>query len=281
MIITWKTIFGYLREKKAESRWFWDFTAIPRLLLLGSCTGTGLVSVDMDWTLFKHPETMNLNDHLTREALSLLLDEWDTKCALVDLSYRDGGDKFSSRAELFFKKEFIIQSILDRKIKDDSDTFVEAEYRKFLGSLKKHELRLLEGWESPDPHGHCWIGKTAGFSVNSSIFHEGDYISLVFFIPDISYYPDRRITVELDIDSLKNKTEVTSAGFHKITIPLSFHPKLLLKQDIPGTIHCSTDFIPSRVSDSPDSRHLSVLITKFELARKTSDNVVNVIRLVH
>lgn len=279
MIITWKTIFGYLREKKLHRVGFGLLRPYPGTYYWDLALERGIVSVDMNWTLFKHPETMNLNNHVNREALSLLLDEWDTKCALVALSYRDGGDKFSSRTELFFKKEFIIKTILDRKDKDDSDLFVETEYRNFLSSLKKHDLVLLEGWESPDTNKTRWIGKKAAFSLGSTIFQEGDYISLVFFIPDISYYPDHRITVRLSLETLENATEVHTNGFHRLSVPLKFLPKLLLKREVMGTIECSSDFIPSRVSESRDNRRLSVEIIKFEIAKKTMDNIVNFIQL--
>jgi radical SAM superfamily enzyme YgiQ (UPF0313 family) len=281
MIVSWKTIFDYVKNKKLNKVAYGFLRPYPGSFYWDLALKKGIVSEDMDWDLFNHVETMNLNENISQESLYLLTDEWDTKCALVNLSYRDGGEKYSSVSQIFFKKEFIIKSILDREIKDDSDRFVETEYKKFLGSLKKHSLKLLEGWESPDPKGNCWIGKTATFSVSASIFNEGHYINLVFYIPDISYYPEHKITVELNIDSIKQKIEVNSDGFHKVTIQSPFLARSIFKRDVPGKIQCSTGFIPSHVSDSSDDRNLSIQVIKFEIAQKTPDNVVNFIKLVN
>lgn len=44
-------------------------------------------------------------------------------------------------------------------------------------------------------------------------------------------------------------------------------------------IVCSADFCPALVTNSLDNRHLSIVVSRFELAKDDPLNVINVMRL--
>lgn len=279
MIETWKTVFGYIKSKKLNKVGWGFLRPYPGSAYWDLALEKGIVSLDMDWALFKKAEMMNLNDHLPKEELYLLMDEWDTKCCLLNPTYRDAPQNFTEKSQIFIKKEFIISKILARENKDESDLFVEKEYKKFLNTLKKHKLILFEGWVLPDKDGNCWIQKTATFSISSSVFNEYDYINLVFFIPDINYYNQKKMVISMKIDKIERQIEVDSNGFHTLSIPIPLLFKIIQKPYANGKIQCSEDFIPSAKYISTDNRSLSVLIIKFELAQSVPENVTNFIQL--
>ncbi len=281
MIITWKTLFNYLKDNKINKVGLGILRPYPGTYYWDLALKKGIVKYDMDWDIFKCPEKLNLNDNISLESWHLLLNEWDTKCALVNPYYLDGNEQNFSKHQFFFRNEFIVKSIIERNDKDDTDNFVQTEYENFLKTLVKHKIILLEGWTPPDNNGHAWIKKNATFSLSSSVLKEGDYINLIFFIPDIFNYPEHKITVEFKIDNNTCKIEVNSNGFHKLSMPLSvsFFSRLFHTQPLEGKIHCSSDFIPSHITDSSDDRNLSILFIKFEIAQRHPDNVKNFIKI--
>ena len=67
-----------------------------------------------------------------------------------------------------------------------------------------------------------------------------------------------------------------SSGEHSITTAI---PSRSSGDFFHCEIVCSDDFCPAKVGSSDDTRDLSIVINRFEMARDKPSNIVNVMRL--
>jgi hypothetical protein len=279
MITTWAVLFDYLKNKKIHRVGWGLLRPYPGSYYWDIALKKGLVDINMDWNLFRKLESFHMNDHLTIEELNVLMEEWDTKCYVVNLDYRDAPQVYSSKAQIFIKKENLFKKIQLRPNKDEIDTFITNEYEQFLSKSEQHQITLLDGWYSVDKDGYSWIKKYASFAISPSVIKEGNIINLNFFIPDITYYKEKKIEVKFIIHGKLSNLTFDKSGFHQISVFLS--PLLLIKgpKYLKGEIITSDEFIPNQIYNTHDTRNVSILIIKMEIAKGTPNNPVSNIYL--
>jgi hypothetical protein len=231
----------------------------------------------MDWDLFLNWSHFHLNHHMTEQEVDAIIDEWETKCYLVNLHFRDEPQtRYLSKEAIFAVKENLIKGICERKPKDPSDTFVKGEYEKFLKRVAENKLVLGQGWEPSSGQSYRWIKKSASFLIHSSTRQKANLLNLVFFIPEIGFYPEKKMSVTLKVENVQNSDTIFISGEHTISAPL---PAIKSGDFFHCMIICSADFCPAIVTNSGDHRNLSIVISRLELAKDDALNVINVMRL--
>jgi len=279
IITTWKALFHNLKDKKLNKIGWGMLRPYPGSYYWDLAREKNLVSVDMNWDKFKDFSNFHMNDHLSPVELNEVMDEWDTKCNVLSLTYRDAPQVYSSKAQIFIKKEMLFKKIQARADKDEIDQYISDEYERFLLSSKQHKIILLDGWYEPEADGYCWIRKNATFLIGSSIIKEGNFLNVEFYIPDITNYRNNAIEIKFRIENEERCKLIESGGFHRLSVPLSLFLHIARSDYLNGEITTSEEFLPSALSGSPDTRLLSILITKFEIAQGSPDNPNNLIHL--
>jgi len=279
IITTWKALFHNLKDKKLNKIGWGMLRPYPGSYYWDLAREKNLVSVDMNWDKFKDFSNFHMNDHLSPVELNEVMDEWDTKCNVLSLTYRDAPQVYSSKAQIFIKKEMLFKKIQARADKDEIDQYISDEYERFLLSSKQHKIILLDGWYEPEADGYCWIRKNATFLIGSSIIKEGNFLNVEFYIPDITNYRNNSIEIKFRIENEERCKLIESGGFHRLSVPLSLFLHIARSDYLNGEITTSEEFLPSALSGSPDTRLLSILITKFEIAQGSPDNPNNLIHL--
>jgi hypothetical protein len=99
---------------------------------------------------------------------------------------------------------------------------------------------------------------------------------LVFFVQNIDYYQEKKISVTLKIENAQNSVTVLTSGEHTMSAPI---PSVSSRDFLHCMIVCNADFCPARVTNSVDNRNLSIVVSRFELAKDDASNVINVMRL--
>ena len=279
IITTWKALFHNLKDKKLNKIGWGMLRPYPGSYYWDLAREKNLVSVDMNWDKFKDFSNFHMNDNISPEELNEVMDEWDTKCNVLSLTYRDAPQVYPSKAQIFIKKEILFKKIQARSDKDDIDQYITDEYEQFLLNSKQHKIILLEGWYEPEVDGYCWTRKNATFLIGSSIIKEGNFLNVEFYIPDISNYRANSIEIKFRIENEEKCTLIESSGFHRLSVPLSLFLHIGRADYLKGEITSSEEFSPSERSESLDTRRLSILITKFEIAQGSPDNPHNLIHL--
>ncbi len=277
MIISWKAIFNNLYSGKLNNVAWGFLRPYPGSEYWNLALEKGIVNIDMDWGLFKewYHEIFHMNENMTRREVDILIEEWETKCYLLNLHFRETPmPEYINRNTIFIKKESLIKSICAKEDKDETDIFVAKEYEKFLFKNKNKALILGEGWEPLDENSR-WIRNSATFSLKSSIQKKANLLNLMFYIQDINFYKNNNLTVTLELNNNKQSTTVLNKGEYTLTVPIP--PSF---QYISGKITCNNSFCPAEVSDSKDTRNLSILINRFELAKDNPSNIVGRIRIL-
>ncbi len=275
LIVSWKGIFENVRSGKVNKVGWGFLRPYPGSEYWDLAVQKGIVSTDMDWSLFKswHDKNFHMNDNMSFEELNRIVDEWQTKCYLANLHYRDTGKSvYASKNSIFAAKQGLIENICSRADKDESDRFVEAEYGKYLGQMEKNTVAMTlgDGWEAPH-EGTRWIRKHATFFLDPAAGKEANLLNITCYVPSLMNYPDGVQTITVEINGQRSSITVTEDGQHTITVPLRAS---LLKRSYSGKIECSSDFIPAQVGASTDTRSLAVVVSRVEMARDDPQNVV-------
>jgi len=275
LIVSWKGIFRNVRAGKVNKVGWGYLRPYPGSEYWNLAIEKQIVSTGMDWSVFKSwsDSKFHMNGHMGFEEVSQIVDEWNTKCFLANLHYMDTGTTvYPTKYSIFARKQNVIDTILNKPIKDETDAFVEGEYRSYLDRMAKNELSIIlgSGWE-PAHEGSRWVRRSAQFYLRQGVRIDADLFALRFYIPDIHWYPNASLTIELKIGRESAVATVTDGGSYTLAVPLT---DLQDNKMVAGTITCSTDFRPSLVSGSSDTRNLAVLITGMELARTWQENVV-------
>jgi|WetSurMetagenome_2_1015567.scaffolds.fasta_scaffold33684_2 anaerobic magnesium-protoporphyrin IX monomethyl ester cyclase len=279
IITTWKALFRNLQDKKLNKIGWGMLRPYPGSYYWDMALENNLVSVDMNWDKFRDFSNFHMNDHLSPEELNEVMDEWDTKCNLLSLTYRDAPQLYSTKAQIFIKKEMLFKKIQARMDKDEIDQYVTGEYEQFLSNSKQHKIVLLDGWYEPEADGYRWIRKNATFLIGSSIIKEGNFLNVEFYIPDVSNFRNKLIEIKFRLEKEEKGVTIESSGFHRLSVPLSLFLHIARADYLKGEITASEEFSPSEKSGSADTRQLSVLVTKFEIAQGSPDNPNNLIHL--
>jgi hypothetical protein len=104
---------------------------------------------------------------------------------------------------------------------------------------------------------------------------EADLMNVNFYVPDLRFYPQGRLTVTAELGPARSTVTVARAGLQTLSVQLDRAGTAPLA----GRLLCSHDFRPSGVSDSTDSRPLSMVVASIELAREHPREVVSRIDL--
>ena len=278
MVTSWRAIFNNVCQQKINKVTWGLLIPYPGSGYWDIAVRKGICGIDMDWEAFSHPPPFHLNDNMTLAEAAAIINEWDTKCCLVNPRYQTEPiiEKYVSKEVVFVGRETLIKSICAREPKDETDTFVLQKYEQFLKRVADNKLVLSQGWEPAADGSWRWIGKNASFFVHSSIENEANLVNLVFFIPDIGYYPEKELTVTFKLGNNQNSLTVSGSGEYSIAVAM---PSRSSGDFFTGEIACSADFCPAKLGVSSDARDLAVIISRFELARDQPANIVNVIRL--
>lgn len=278
MVISWKALFNNLRSRKINKVGWGLLRPYPGCEYWDIALEKGIVGIDMDWDIFKNWNSFHFNDNLAKEEVDRIIEEWETKCYLVNLHFRDEPlPQYMNKNAIFIKKEELIKSICEREFKDETDLFVSQEYEKFLKRIKQYNLVLVDGWEPTSGESYRWINKLATFSIDSSIKKDANLLNLIFFIPNINCYQNNKLTVTLKVNNKQKSITVLSEGEHVLTVPIPFFS---IGNFFSCKIICSDDFCPAEVTDSKDRRNLSIVISRFELAKDNPLNISDVIKII-
>jgi radical SAM superfamily enzyme YgiQ (UPF0313 family) len=278
MIITWRAIFNNVRENKLNRIGWGLLRPYPGCDYWYMAVERGLASDNMDWELFRDLTKLRINDKMSLARVNEIIEEWDTKCCLVNLKYRDAPVAHKTKDALIVKKEETIKKICGRPDKDESDKFVAGEYENFLDKSKKYKVILVDGWEPSSGEDFRWIRKKATLFINSSIRDEANLLNLIFYVQDINYYQEP-LVVKMKLGNEENSIAIANSGIHCLTMPLPYLAKLSPSGFLHMEISTNVHFIPARVSSSIDDRNLSIVVSRLELAKNDPANIINVIKL--
>ena len=277
MIASWKALFNNLHLGKINKVGWGKLIPYPGSEYWDIAFRKGVTGIDMDWDLFVNWSNFHLNNNMTRQEFDAIIEEWETKCYLINLHFRDEPrPRYMSKVAIFAAKEDLIKRICQRELKDESDTLVIGEYEQFLKGVDSNRLVLGQGWEPSSGQSYRWIRRNADFFIHSLAEKKANLINVVFFIPDIGYYPEKKISVTLKIGNAQNSITVFTSGEHTMSAPI---PPIKSGSFLHYMIVCSADFCPANVTNSLDNRTLSIVISRFELAKDEALNVINVMRL--
>lgn len=122
----------------------------------------------------------------------------------------------------------------------------------------RHKIILVEGWQ-PDfgEGGWRWI-------ISSSIKGDTNLLHMIFFIPNINYYKNKRLIVTMKIGNNQRSVIVTNEG--EIILTISIH-SLCMNKFLYCEIISNEDFCPAKITDSPNNRNLSIIVNRFELSK--------------
>jgi radical SAM superfamily enzyme YgiQ (UPF0313 family) len=282
LITTWKAIFNNLRSGKLNKVGWGLLRPYPGCDYWDMAVKKGIVGIDMDWDNFKNWDGFHLNDNMTRQEVDTIIDEWETKCYLANLQFRDESQHpYLSKEAVIARKERLIEVICARENKDESDQFVEQNYKEFLQKVEQYEVILINGWyEDECNETWRWINRDASFYIPSKVKKVANYLNLVFYVADIHNYGDAQIQVTLKVGQNKNTLTVSNEGEYKISVEIP-----LLTSPFDKYLECeiisSGSFCPSSISaDSEDTRELSIVINKLELAKDDLSNIVRNLKFV-
>ena len=277
LLTSWRALFDNLRLRKINKVGWGLLIPYPGSGYWDLAVQKGTFRIDMDWEIFRDWGPFHFNDNMTKAEVDAIIDEWETKCYLVNLHFRhEPQPRYISKVAIFAAKEDLIKRICQREPKDETDTFVMGEYQQFLESVASNRLVLNQGWEPSSGQSYRWIKRRADFFIHSSTKNKANLLNLVFFVQNIDYYPEKKISVTLKIGNTQNSIAVLTSGQYTISAPL---PCISLKDFIHCMIICDADFCPARVTDSLDNRNLSIVVSRLELAKGEPSNIVSVVRL--
>jgi radical SAM superfamily enzyme YgiQ (UPF0313 family) len=277
MIASWRALFNNLQLGKINKVGWGKLIPYPGSEYWDIALREGVTGINMDWDSFVNWSNFHLNNNVTKQEFDAIIDEWETKCYLANLHFRDEPQpRYMSKMAILAAKEDLIKKICQRELKEVSDIFVMGEYEQFLKGIDSNRLVLGQGWEPWSGQSYRWIGRRADFFVHSLSEKNANLINLVFFVPDTDYYPEKEISVILMIGPVQNSVTVFTNGEHTISAPV---PPIKSGNFLHYTIACSADFCPAKVTNSPDTRTLSIVVSRFELAKDDALNVINVLRL--
>lgn len=277
MIASWRALFNNLYVGKINKVGWGKLIPYPGSEYWDIAWREGVTGVNMDWDWFVNWDNFHLNNNMTKQEFSAIIEEWETKCYLINLHFRDEPQpRYMSKMAIFATKEDLIKRILQREPKEASDVFVISEYEQFLKAVDGNRLVLGQGWEPWSGESYRWIRRSADFFVHFLFEKRANLINLVFFVPNIDYYPKKEISVTLKIGDVQNSITVFTSGEHTISAPV---PPIKSENFLHYIIVCSADFCPAKVTSSADNRTLSIVVSRFELAKDDALNVVNVLRL--
>jgi radical SAM superfamily enzyme YgiQ (UPF0313 family) len=277
MIASWKALFNNLHLGKINKVGWGKLIPYPGSEYWDTALHEGVTGIDMDWDSFVNWSNFHLNNNMTRQEFDAIIEEWETKCYFVSLHFRDEPQpRYMSKEAIFAAKEDLIKRIYQRELKDGSDTFVIREYEQFLKRVDSNRLVLGQGWEPWSGQSYRWISRDTDFFIHSLAEKKANLINLVFFVPDIGYYPEKKISVTLKIGDAQNSVTVFTSGEHTISAPV---PPIESGNFLHYRIVCSADFCPANVTNSMDNRILSIVVSRFELAKDDGLNVISVLRL--
>jgi anaerobic magnesium-protoporphyrin IX monomethyl ester cyclase len=275
MIASWRAIFDNLRLGKINKVGWGLLVPYPGSAYWDLAVQRGICRIDMDWDLFNNAGFgFHLNDNITREEVLAIFDEWETKCYLASVHFRDEVPyRYLSKRAVFVRKEELVKMICERTSRDETDNFVADEYERFLKEASGNEKLVLdEGWETADGHGHRWMRKKATFFAHSSVGKQANLLSLVFFVPNVDHYKEHRLSVTLKIDNNESTATIERSGEHIVSTAIPFRSA---GRFLHCEVICSNDFCPAEQSPSLDQRHLSIICIRFELSRDEPENVVD------
>jgi radical SAM superfamily enzyme YgiQ (UPF0313 family)/SAM-dependent methyltransferase len=273
LLASWKALFAAIREGKINKMAWGLLRPYPGSDYWDAACARGIVGDEMDWNVFKnwHDKRFHMNDHMSFEEVQDLCDEWQTKCYVANLGCLDGTPLYPNKTALFEARRERLEAICKRVEKDDSDLFVEREYRQYLAQqATRPRLALGEGWEGPCG-GTRWARREATFELTGVIPDEADLLNVNFYVPDLRYYSEGRLTVTAELGPARSTVTVARSGLQTVSVQLD----RARGAPLAGRLVCSDDFRPSRVSNSSDSRPLSMVVASVELARAQPRRVVS------
>jgi radical SAM superfamily enzyme YgiQ (UPF0313 family) len=275
LIITWKAIFSNLLLGKLNKVGWGLLRPYPGCEYWDLAVQKGVVGVNMDWDNFKNWNGFHLNDHMTRSDLDLIIDEWETKCYLVNLRFRDEAQyPYLSEETVFAMKEKLLKEIARREYKDESDEFVTRKYNHFLQTEEQFDLIPVRGWYEDEKYESWrWVGKDATFCIPITVRNIANKLNLVFYIGNIQNFEGENLEVTLRVGQHKKSMLVFKNGEYRICVDIPFSERLGRYYEC--EITSSSSFCPANISESTDDRNLSIIVSKLELAK---DDPLNVIR---
>ncbi len=277
MLTSWRALFDNLRLRKINKVGWGLLIPYPGSGYWDVAVQKGTFQIDMDWEIFRDWGSFHFNDNMTKAEVDAIIDEWETKCSLVNPNFRfEPVARYGSKEAVIVKRETLIKTICEREPKDETDTFVLQEYERFLKRVADNKIVLSQGWWPAYGQSYRWIRKSASFFVHSSVKREANLLNLIFFVPDIGYYPNKELTVTFRIGKSQNNLTVVSSGEYNIATAI---PSRSAGDLFDCEIVCSDDFCPAKVISSDDTRDLSIIVNRFEMARGKPSNIVNVMRL--
>ncbi|MHC4778379.1 MAG: hypothetical protein ACYTFG_07385, partial [Planctomycetota bacterium] len=213
-----------------------------------------------------------LNAMISREEMLRIVDEWDTKCHLTKLHYRDSGTPiYPNEKMIFLKKAGLFEEVKKRERKDDSDRRMVEKYDQYLKNKANIKVILGEGWEeSPGDKGR-WVRRKATFYLDANVGDKADIVWIKFYVPDTSYYPGKSLKVVLDAGGSTESLEVVESDEYM------FSTRFAKGQDgdYLCTIESSEDFRPADVMDTEDTRPLSIVMISIGLSQGDLSNIVD------
>jgi radical SAM superfamily enzyme YgiQ (UPF0313 family) len=277
LIVSWKAVFEAVRSRKLHKMAWGFLRPYPGCEYWEMARERGIVGDEMDWRVFRNwsDKRFHMNDHLPFDEVAEIVEEWQTKCYVANLDFLDGARRYPTLAALFEGQRAVVERICARAEKDDSDRFVEAEYHRFLAERdRRPQLALGRGWEEIC-EGTRWARREATFELSGPATERPGFLNVNFFVPDTRYYPDGRLTVTAELGAARNSLTVQQSGKHRLSVPIGGAAGARLL----GRILCSQDFRPSVVSESGDTRPLSIVVESMELAQRNPGDVVERIDL--
>jgi anaerobic magnesium-protoporphyrin IX monomethyl ester cyclase len=280
LIATWRALFNNLRTKKLNKVGWGLLRPYPGCDYWDLAVQKGIVGVNMDWDNFKNWNGFHLNDNMTRSEVNKIIEEWETKCYLVNLHFRDEAQPLYLNEEtIFIRKENLLKEIVARGNKDESDNFVIQKYNHFLQTVEQFEIVPVSGWyENEKNESWRWISKEATFCIPIKIKDVANLLNLMFYIPKIENYEGHELHVTFKVGHNQKSVRILREGEYAISIEIP--PSVgNLGRFFDCEIINSSSFCPASISSSTDDRNLSIVVNRLELANDDPLNVIRSIRL--
>lgn len=270
MLTTLRAIYRNCEDNKLTSPAWTLLRPYPGTVIWDYAEKKGLVSRDMDWSLFTNWGTfdMYLCEHVEKEAFRDLIHEWQTKISLLkfDTIQNIGGNfTFNLRKEIYDNILPLKGSISQRR-----ENLCEAEE---LGDdiilAASDDPRtshiLISGWHEKEPDGTQWIKSEARALVPIA---NGKQLMLKAYVPPqvLATVYDGNITITVEAEGI--------SLIHKQCKSNEFIDGLIcLEANLPPTkeilmLVISTDkhFVPTTsIPGSVDVRELALIITELEV----------------
>jgi len=267
MLTTLRAIYRNCEAKKLTSPAWTLLRPYPGTAIWDYAESKGLVSRDMDWSLFSNWGTydMYLCEQVAKDEFRDLIHEWQTKISLLkfDTIQAMGGNfMFNQRQEIYDNILSLKNGITLRRKNhyepEQGDDIILA-----TSADPGTSLILISGWHEKESDGTRWITSEA-----RALLPVGNGKRLLFkaYIPHqvftSIYEGNINITVQAEGVSLIHK-QCSSSGFPDGLIHIEIDLPPTAKEILLLVITTDKKFIPAQAfRENPDERELALVITE-------------------